>query len=783
MAKRNLLLVDADPRSLRVLEVSLRKAGYSVATCADVDGALELIGLSEPDMIIADTRLPGKDGLALARELRSRKETAQLPFLFVSSDPSVEAKVKSLEIGIEDYLTKPVYMREILTRVNLIMERSEREGLGRTAKTRFSGSLEDMGLVDLLQTIDLSRKSGVLKLSYGQRRGSVTFLEGRVIDAELGTLIGEAAIYRFLLWSEGAFELEFREVKGEDKLGISTQALLMEGVRRMDEWGRLQEQLPGLHSVLEVNHAELAMRLGEIPDELNAVLRAFDGQRDLIQVIDASGGDDLITLTHISKLFFDGFLMVRHRTDPSEARVGASSDPFIGYVPAESAPPPAELPPRSQRVALTDMNLEQSRNSSQPGHGASVMPRETNEEAAANTGRVPLGVLQLKRVAAITEGTVRPQAVIKESGPDVSNDDRQESSRPTSASESDDDMAKRKRKERSEERAGGTVIPLHAVRGDTATNPDGASQASAVVPTQARDETRPAEPIVQDDDHPDVQNFFSGTDKPSQPLIEPWSDLEPPEHDDHEGLHVRRRNGMVWTAAIAGVGLLLIGAFLLYHKVLMPTPEELGPGSVSLPTPDMMQGVSKPVLEPEPAEPPEMKAVQEPAPPLEPAPSEAAPPAEEAAPSAQPSPPPGALAPSVVSPSVAPSSAVLSEPPRAQPATEAAPSENPGLNAARKLGFGRGGELALLKLLEQQPSSAEVLGALALLYLNQGKNQQAKERAQQSIAIDASNAEAWIVLGAAEDALGHRREAREAYVKCAELPAGKYVTECKRMVR
>lgn len=337
MAKRNLLLVDADPRSLRVLEVSLRKAGYSVTTSGDVDGALQLVELTEPDMILADTRLPGKDGFALVAALKARPGWGEIPLVFLSSDPSVESKVRGLELGVEDYLTKPVYIREILTRVNLVMQRKEREGLSRTSKTRFAGSLSDMGLVDLLQTIDVSRKSGVLRLTSGARRGSIWFLEGRVIDAELGDLTGEAAIYRFLVWPDGEFELDFRDVRREDKIGVSTQGLLMEGMRRLDEWSRLQEQLPSMSTVFDVNHEELAYRLAEIPDEINDVLRLFDGRRTLAEVLDESRGDDLATLNAISKLYFEGFLLVRESPAPLESdipddlQIGAIDGPYAGY--------------------------------------------------------------------------------------------------------------------------------------------------------------------------------------------------------------------------------------------------------------------------------------------------------------------------------------------------------------------------------------------------------------------------------------------------------------------
>lgn len=346
MAKQNLLVVDADQRSLRVLEVSLRKAGYSVAACTDVNSALEMLDLSPPDLIISDTRLPGQDGFAFIEEIRKHKSWADIPFMFLSSDVSVESKVRGLELGVEDYLTKPIYIREIITRVNLVISRRTRadiETRGSAEKAKFTGSLADMGLVDLLQTIDIGKKSGVLYLTSGRQRGAVYFRDGQLVDAELGDLKGERAIYRALVWSEGAFEIDFRPVRREDVIRISTQGILMEGIRRMDEWGRLLEQLPPLERVFEVNDEALLERLAEIPDEINDVLKHFDGEQSLLSVVDACGGDDLETLTTISKLYFEGLIFDTGRTKTSAGsasrrppRVSLSDAPST----ISSEPPP-----------------------------------------------------------------------------------------------------------------------------------------------------------------------------------------------------------------------------------------------------------------------------------------------------------------------------------------------------------------------------------------------------------------------------------------------------------
>jgi DNA-binding response OmpR family regulator len=279
VAKQNLLLVDADLRSLRVLEVSLRKSGYSVATSSDARDALEMMEFSKPDLILCDTRLPHMNGFQFIEELRTRPELADVPLIFLSSDVSVESKVKGLELGVEDYLTKPIYIKEILARVSVVLQRKRREGieLRQTSKQKFTGALSDIGVVDLLQTIDNSKKSGVLHLSSASQRGAIYFRNGNPVDAELGPLHGARAIYRALVWTEGTFEIDFRDVRRPDAIQSSTQGILMEGMRRLDEWSRLLEQLPPLSHRFEIDAAELSTRLGEVPDDNNKILRLFDG--------------------------------------------------------------------------------------------------------------------------------------------------------------------------------------------------------------------------------------------------------------------------------------------------------------------------------------------------------------------------------------------------------------------------------------------------------------------------------------------------------------------------
>ena len=236
--KNRLLLVDGDPKSLRVLDVSLKKAGFEVVTATSGREALAWLEAELPDLIISDTDLDEMDGFELCNRIKAKPDWAKIPFLFVSGRKSIEDKIRGLELGVDDYLTKPIYIKEIGIRVRTALQRAERERMEsrREGRTRFAGDLSDVGVVDLVQTIELNRKSGIIHIvNRDERRGSIFFRDGKVIDAEVGRLSGAHALYRLFSWSEGQFAVEFKHIRRHDVIEQSMAALLMEGMRRLDE--------------------------------------------------------------------------------------------------------------------------------------------------------------------------------------------------------------------------------------------------------------------------------------------------------------------------------------------------------------------------------------------------------------------------------------------------------------------------------------------------------------------------------------------------------------------
>ncbi len=388
LAKKQLLLVDADPQSVRVLEVNLRKAGYTVTIANDANDAFDKIGVSAPDLVITETRLPKTDGFEFVRRLQEGAGRTNVPVVFLSSELKIEDKLRGLALGVEDYLTKPIAVRELIARVNMLLARQTKQRLAEGgARTRLSGSLSDMGVVDLLQTFEVSRKSGIAHLHDGPRSGTLLFLEGSVIDARVGRLRGEEAVYRALIWNSGEFEVEMRPVEEPVVIEASTQAILMEGMRRVDEWTRMMEHLPHLDTVFAVAHEVLLARLGEIPDELNGILKLFDGHRTLMEVVDDSPFDDLSTLSTASKLYFEGLLVVT--SDRADAVVPAPAD-------SEEPPDVTEDMVPAQRPSLFDLSMPPAESSTP------IRCRDAESElsVASESAVVPACALELEALAA-----------------------------------------------------------------------------------------------------------------------------------------------------------------------------------------------------------------------------------------------------------------------------------------------------------------------------------------------------------------------------------------------
>jgi hypothetical protein len=259
-----LLLVDADPLRLSVLDVSLRQSGYEVTTAG----------------VVTDTHLPMLDGFALVQSLKKHPQLAAVPVVFLASEPSEADQKHATDLGADAYLPRPVYVRDLVARIRLLHVNRARQSADAQLfsvpadRGRLNGSTRDLALADLLQDLCVARATGVVRLRSAAQEAHVFLRDGNVVDAQLGHLRGEDAVFRALLWDNASYDVKFRPVLNEDIIHCTTPTLVMRGMDRVDEWLRLCARAEPLAAILDVTPPRLLARLsalGEIPERLNAM--------------------------------------------------------------------------------------------------------------------------------------------------------------------------------------------------------------------------------------------------------------------------------------------------------------------------------------------------------------------------------------------------------------------------------------------------------------------------------------------------------------------------------
>ncbi|GMX66115.1 response regulator transcription factor [Paenibacillus elgii] len=123
MKKHKIMIVDDEPKILRFIAANLKSAGYETATCASGAEALEALDLFDPDLILLDVMMPGMDGFEVLTRLRTYTDVA---VIILTARSNSSDKVQGLNLGADDYLTKPFSLDELFARVSAVLRRFDR---------------------------------------------------------------------------------------------------------------------------------------------------------------------------------------------------------------------------------------------------------------------------------------------------------------------------------------------------------------------------------------------------------------------------------------------------------------------------------------------------------------------------------------------------------------------------------------------------------------------------------------------------------------------------------
>ncbi len=229
-----ILLVDDNPMVLGMLRQALSPLA-AVATAGDGADALLKAVDDPPDLLVSDYRMPGMDGRQLVEKLKSRPGTAGMSIVLLATRADLTEKLGALEV--DDHVEKPFFLKEATQRIKRVIDKIVLEKMSKSASRDgvLRGSLSQMNVIDLVQSLEMGRKSCLLTLTRDDEKCEMYVSEGQVTHAAYGSLSGNEAVFKVLRWAGGNFQIDFEAKTEQQSTTLNTQGLLMEGLRLVDE--------------------------------------------------------------------------------------------------------------------------------------------------------------------------------------------------------------------------------------------------------------------------------------------------------------------------------------------------------------------------------------------------------------------------------------------------------------------------------------------------------------------------------------------------------------------
>lgn len=296
------LVVDPDHSARAVLEVALSRDGFDVWSVETAEQGLGVLRRGRtPEVIVLESKLRSGDGFSFCAELRGNARTAQVPVVLLAHPDDQNVANLAEVVGVDEYVQKPAFARDVaaLVRFELVRHR-----VASGHPLRFH--TRHLPAAHLMRALLTSARTGSFSLANGA--ASVAFREGQIVQARFGERWGVDALVRALALTFHDYTVTLAPVSVSTDFRCSLRDFVALVLPRLTRWNTLTMRSLPLDAVLAVDFARLAQALPSLPDEVNRIVRLFDGRRSVKDVLVDSAFDEALTLEVGTRLYLMGVI-------------------------------------------------------------------------------------------------------------------------------------------------------------------------------------------------------------------------------------------------------------------------------------------------------------------------------------------------------------------------------------------------------------------------------------------------------------------------------------------
>ncbi|MGZ3481632.1 MAG: response regulator, partial [Myxococcaceae bacterium] len=296
---RRVLVVEPTASTRGLMQFGLVRAGFQVTSVRSAEEAERALDQGPmPALVVSETRLPGLDGFVFCSRLR-RSSLAEVPVLLLTSQPSESAIARAVSAGAHDVLAKPLFVGDLVSLARLESSRAP-------GSPTLVASTREVPVAAALRALLAGTRSGRLVLG---TTAELLFRHGKVVSAQVRSLQGERALRRMLFLGEGAYAVHLGSVRSPGDLSVDLRALCGPWTEALGGWRALARVSVPLEAVLCPDLRSLLAQISQLPEEVEPVVRLFDGERTVRAVVLESSLPESLVLQVTNRLYASGALL------------------------------------------------------------------------------------------------------------------------------------------------------------------------------------------------------------------------------------------------------------------------------------------------------------------------------------------------------------------------------------------------------------------------------------------------------------------------------------------